>query len=96
MLFITSAVDVVRNGDGSVTVMLPEDFNADIDAHTGDGRVHLRDMSLTNVTGEINRRSLRGQLGSGGKTVRVRTGDGSITFRRATGEVSTTLPAERP
>jgi len=85
----------ISTGDGSVTLALPDDFNADIDAHTGDGRVHLREMSLTNTTG-VDRRSLRGQLGSGGKLVRVRTGDGSITLRRVEGELSTTLPAERP
>jgi DUF4097 and DUF4098 domain-containing protein YvlB len=86
----------ITTGDGSVTLALPEGFNAEIDAHTGDGRVHLQDLSLTNVTGQLGRRSVRGRLGAGGSMVRVRTGDGSITLRRSSAELSTTLPAERP
>jgi DUF4097 and DUF4098 domain-containing protein YvlB len=86
----------ITTGDGSVTLSLPDGFNAEIDAHTGDGRVHLRDLSLTNVTGRLGRHSVRGRLGAGGSTVRVRTGDGSITLRRSSSEFATTLPAERP
>ena len=86
----------ITTGDGSVTVAFPDGFNAEIDAHTGDGRVHMRDLSLTNVTGLIGRHTVRGRLGDGGSTVRVRTGDGSITLRRSASELSTTLPAERP
>jgi hypothetical protein len=41
-----------------------------------------------NVTGHIEKNSVRGQLGSGGRVVRLRTGDGSITLSR-------TLAAER-
>ena len=86
----------ITTGDGSVTLSLPDGFNAEIDAHTGDGRVHLRDLSLRNVAGQFGRHSVRGQLGAGGSMVRVRTGDGSITLRRSSAELSTTLPAERP
>jgi len=86
----------ITTGDGSVTLALPDGFNAQIDAHTGDGRVHLRDVSLSTVAGQISRHSVRGQLGAGGNLVRLRTGDGSITLRRSASEVSTTLPAERP
>ena len=86
----------ITTGDGSVTLVLPDGFNAEIDAHTGDGRVHLRDLSLSNVAGPLGRHSVRGQLGTGGSMVRVRTGDGSITLRRSSAELSTTLPAERP
>jgi DUF4097 and DUF4098 domain-containing protein YvlB len=73
----------ITTGDGSVTLELPDGFNAELDAHTGDGRIHLQDMTLTNVTGEIRRNNARGRLGSGGSTLRVRTGDGSITLRRS-------------
>ena len=88
----------ISTGDGSVTLAVPDGFNAEIDAHTGDGRVHLRDLSLTNVTGPIGKDSVRGRLGAGGSTVRVRTGDGSITLKRSlSAEAGTaTLPAERP
>jgi DUF4097 and DUF4098 domain-containing protein YvlB len=73
--------DIVT-GDGSVTVELPEGFGAELDAHTGDGSVRLQDVTLSNVTGQIGKNSVKGTLGSGGHSMRVRTGDGSITLRR--------------
>jgi hypothetical protein len=72
----------ITTGDGSVTLELPDGFGAELDAHTGDGRIHLNDLTLTNVTGRIRRNDARGRLGAGGPAVRVRTGDGSITLRR--------------
>lgn len=74
--------DIVT-GDGSVTLEVPEGFSAEVDAHTGDGGIHMRDLTLSNVTGNIGKNSLRGRLGDGGKALRVRTGDGSITFKRS-------------
>jgi DUF4097 and DUF4098 domain-containing protein YvlB len=73
----------ISTGDGSVTLEIPDGFNAELDAHTGDGGVHVEDVAVSNVTGEIRRNSIRGRLGSGGHEVRVRTGDGSITVRRS-------------
>jgi len=73
---------VVTTGDGSITMELPDGFNANIDAHTGDGRVHVENLTVSNVSGEIAKNSLKGQIGSGGRTVKLRTGDGSITLRR--------------
>jgi DUF4097 and DUF4098 domain-containing protein YvlB len=73
----------ISTSDGSVVLALPDGFNAELDAHTGDGSVHTQDLTLSNVTGELNRHAVRGRLGSGGNTVRVRTGDGSITLKKA-------------
>jgi DUF4097 and DUF4098 domain-containing protein YvlB len=73
----------ISTGDGSVTLELPDGFNAELDAHTGDGRVAVHELTLSNVTGEISRNTVKGRLGSGGPVVRVRTGDGSITLRRS-------------
>jgi DUF4097 and DUF4098 domain-containing protein YvlB len=73
--------DVVT-GDGSVIVELPDGFGAELDAHTGDGSVKLQDVTLSNVSGRLDRNTVKGTLGSGGRTLRVRTGDGSITLRR--------------
>ena len=73
--------DIVT-GDGSVTLEVPDGFGAEIDAHTGDGGIRMRDITLSNVTGNIGKNSLRGRLGNGGHALRVRTGDGSITLRR--------------
>src|SRR5262249_17873746 len=80
--------DIVT-GDGSVIVELPDGFNAELDAHTGDGSIGLNDITVSNVSGKIARNNVRGRLGSGGANVRIRTGDGSITLRRA-------LSAEAP
>jgi DUF4097 and DUF4098 domain-containing protein YvlB len=74
--------DIVT-GDGSVTLEVPDGFGAEVDAHTGDGGIHMRDLTLSNVTGNIGKNSLRGRLGDGGRAVRVRTGDGSITLKRS-------------
>jgi DUF4097 and DUF4098 domain-containing protein YvlB len=72
----------ISTGDGSVTLEVPEGFDAELDAHTGDGRIHMQDVTVSNVTGKLGKNTLRGRLGSGGHGVRVRTGDGSIILRR--------------
>jgi hypothetical protein len=72
--------DIVT-GDGSVTLALPEDFGAELDAHTGDGRVDMDGIAVT-VNGTISKSTIRGRIGNGGRQLRVRTGDGSITLRR--------------
>ena len=71
----------IATGDGSVTLELPDDFNAELDAHTGDGRISVEDLRV-NVSGRMGKNRLRGQLGTGGAPLRIRTGDGSITLRR--------------
>lgn len=73
----------ITTGDGSVTLVVPDGFGAELDAHTGDGSIHMRDIALSNVTGRIGRNSVKGRLGAGGRTVRVRTGDGSINLKRS-------------
>lgn len=71
----------ITTGDGSVAVYLPESFAAEIDAHTGDGRI-TSDLDVAMVvSGTLDRRTLKGRIGDGGKILRVRTGDGSIRFR---------------
>jgi DUF4097 and DUF4098 domain-containing protein YvlB len=73
----------ITTGDGAVTLALPDGFGGELDAHTGDGAIHMSDMEVSNVTGEIRKNTVRGRLGAGGNTVRVRTGDGSITLKRS-------------
>lgn len=71
----------ITTGDGSVTLYLPADMGAELDAHTGDGRI-TNDLSVeTADTDEKTRRTLRGRIGSGGKALRVRTGDGAIRLK---------------
>jgi DUF4097 and DUF4098 domain-containing protein YvlB len=73
----------ITTGDGGVTLYLPPGFNAELDAHTGDGAIR-NDLSISSEVEsdrENNRRTLRGRMGSGGKQIRVRTGDGTIRLR---------------
>jgi len=78
----------ITTGDGGVTVYLPDGFSTELDAHTGDGTVRsdlavLSDLESAGGQREDRRRSLRGRLGEGGHTLRIRTGDGSIRLRRS-------------
>jgi DUF4097 and DUF4098 domain-containing protein YvlB len=72
----------ITTGDGGVTVYLPRGFNAQLDAHTGDGSIRndLQIQASESERGE-RRRTLRGRLGDGGRSFRIRTGDGSIRLR---------------
>ncbi len=87
---MTNAWDITT-GDGSVTLYLPREFGADVDAHTGDGRIisDLRSDVADPVEKtdrgsdrtERDRRTLRGPIGAGGQLLRVRTGDGAIRLK---------------
>lgn len=70
----------VRSGDGRITLRLPGDLNANLDAHTGDGSISA-DIPVS-VSGTINHQSLRGKLNAGGATLDVATGDGSIHIEK--------------
>ena len=74
----------VRTGDGTVVVELPEGFGAEIDAETQDGSVR-NTLDMPNASSDDERRSdrrtLRGTLGAGGRTLKLRTNDGSIRLR---------------
>jgi len=70
----------VRSGDGNVELSLPYDFAADIDVHTGDGRITF-DVPLT-LSGSHDDSSLRGKLNGGGPVLSVHTGDGSVHLKR--------------
>jgi len=66
----------VTSGDGPVTVRLPRDLAADLDVHTGDGRI-TTDLTVA-VTGTVTSQTLRGRLNGGGERITVHTGDGSV------------------
>jgi hypothetical protein len=80
----------ITTGDGTVTVYLPREFSAEVDAYTGDGGVRndLEDASVERddqAEGgrrrEPSRRSFRGRIGQGGHELRIRSGDGAIRLR---------------
>jgi hypothetical protein len=66
----------LSTGDGGVTVMIPENFAADISVHTGDGHITL-DMPVT-VSGKYESNSVHGKLNGGGSLLNIKTGDGSV------------------
>lgn len=70
----------ISTSDGAVTLYLPADFGAEIDAATRDGRVRS-ELDVASAVEDDRDRSLRGTLGAGGPLVRVRSGDGSISLR---------------
>ena len=76
----------MTTGDGGISLYLPSDFAADLDAHTGDGSIRNELKAAAEAEagaehGEDSRRTLRAKLGAGGKTLKLRTGDGSIRLR---------------
>ena len=73
----------ITTGDGGVTLYLPPNFGAEIDAQTGDGAIRSDLDISSSVEGERGeqRRSLKGRLGTGGREIRVRTGDGTIRLK---------------
>jgi hypothetical protein len=84
----------ITTGDGSVTMYLPPDFNAELDARTSDGGIrnelHAGSRMAEAEEGagsnrrdrdEESRRALRARLGGGGKLLKIRTGDGAIRLR---------------
>lgn len=69
----------ITSGDGSVRVGLPDQFNADIEAHTGDGSISTTGVTVLNPDEKRDRRHVRGRIGNGGERLSVQTGDGSIS-----------------
>ena len=72
----------VHTGDGQVTLRLPGDLNADLDAHTGDGSITV-DMPITLDGGLKQEHDVHGKINGGGETLTIRTGDGSIHIQRS-------------
>jgi DUF4097 and DUF4098 domain-containing protein YvlB len=71
----------ITTGDGGVSLYLPSDFSAELDAHTGDGSIR-NDLSVeSGGQGEASRRTVKGRIGAGGRQLRIRTGDGAIRLR---------------
>ena len=71
----------MTTGDGGIALYLPSDFGAELDAHTGDGSIRNDLQISSDGDRDKERRSLKGKLGAGGKTLRIRTGDGSIRLK---------------
>lgn len=67
----------ISTGDGTVSVYLPGDFDAQLDAHTGDGGIR-NDLAVSPAGAPAEHGTVVGTLGKGGRHLKIRTGDGSI------------------
>lgn len=73
----------LRTGDGNIRIELPEQFAADVDAHTGDGHINTDvPIATTTPASDTDRQDLRGPINGGGQILQLRTGDGTIQIRR--------------
>jgi DUF4097 and DUF4098 domain-containing protein YvlB len=71
----------IRTGDGSVDIVLPPDFQTNIDASTGDGHISLG-IPLT-VEGTFSNSQIHGKMNGGGQPLTIHTGDGSIRLSKS-------------
>lgn len=70
----------LRTGDGNIRLTLPENFAADINAHTGDGSVKV-DFPL-NSSGTARESDVRGKINGGGISIELQTGDGDVSVEK--------------
>lgn len=67
--------------NGGITLDLPADLNADVTAKTQNGEIST-DFPVT-LLGRVSRKQLNGTIGSGGRSLSLKTVNGSIQLRRA-------------
>jgi hypothetical protein len=70
----------LRTGDGNISMRIPPNFSADLDARSGDGRVNV-EFPVT-IEGSMRENGIRGKINAGGQTIELRTGDGNIDLRK--------------
>jgi hypothetical protein len=71
---------LLRSGDGNIRLRLPDNLGADLDAHSGDGEVHVGFPITASSSGNEN--SVRGKINGGGISIELRTGDGDIKVEK--------------
>ena len=90
----------ISTGDGGVKILLPQDFDADIDATTGDGGIATTGVAVVPKgfpqERERRRRELRGRVGTGGGMLTVRTGDGPVDIHVAKSAVTEAERSDTP
>jgi hypothetical protein len=68
----------VVTGDGHVTLRLANDFAANLEARSGDGRISV-DLPSTAAFSNRQRDYVRAAINGGGPTLSIRTGDGPVS-----------------
>lgn len=71
---------VFTSGNGRIEVTVPADFSAEVEAHSGNGRI-VTDFPVT-VRGRLSPSRLQGTIGRGGRRLRMTTGNGSMEIRK--------------
>jgi hypothetical protein len=66
--------------NGSISVELPSDTNTDVKFESVNGRLHTE--FPMNVQGSLDPHSVKGQIGSGGRELKIETVNGSAEIRR--------------
>jgi DUF4097 and DUF4098 domain-containing protein YvlB len=67
-------------GNGRVSLTLPDDFGAELNAHTASGEVTV-DFPLQ-VRGRLDRSRVRGTIGQGGGRLDISSGSGDVEIRK--------------
>lgn len=67
-------------GNGSVRITVPDGFNGELSADTGNGHF-VTDFPMT-LQGRFREGHVRGQIGTGGRRVRMSSGNGRLELRR--------------
>jgi hypothetical protein len=70
---------MIRTGDGTLNLHVPNDFAANLEARTGDGHIRVN-MPITMKTSSSNGHRVEGALNGGGNLLDIQTGDGSINI----------------
>jgi hypothetical protein len=78
--FKVEAAWSLRSGDGSIILRVPDNLNADLDAHTDDGSISLN-MPVT-VSKTIRKNAVRNPLGPDSPPLQIYTNDGSIRLTK--------------
>jgi DUF4097 and DUF4098 domain-containing protein YvlB len=69
--------------NGSVTVRVPTDANADVSARVTNGHIGIEGLPSLKAEDENSRRRFSGRLNNGGHAIRLQTTNGSITLTSA-------------
>ena len=62
--------------NGSVTVLLPKDINADLEAKTNNGKIYTEYPII--MVGEISKKKITGKINNGGPLIYIETTNGGI------------------
>lgn len=84
VLGISKAKDMrFKTTNGSVTVLLPEDIDADLEAKTNNGKIYTEYPII--MVGEISKKRITGKINDGGPLIRIETTNGSIDILESKG-----------